>query len=213
MQEKEWPKTLINWDTIVEPIEVLTWSWTYWRFQLVAVPITGLVAAWAFGLTIGLIVALISGLFFGLIGGFSGNQLTEHLILSPNEGIRRSAKNGLLLGLAAWLISGAGIELGIELIFKQSIGLTSQLLWGLGGGLIVGLLFGINRGLKAVIQYLLLRFWLWRTHFPWRAVPFLEDATIRILLKRVGGGYSFTHQLLLEYFANLDSSSPPSSKP
>src|SRR6266446_1844028 len=33
-----------------------------------------------------------------------------------------------------------------------------------------------------------------RTHlFPWKAVPFLEDATARVLLRRVGGGYSFAH--------------------
>jgi hypothetical protein len=73
---------------------------------------------------------------------------------------------------------------------------------------------GLSGGLLAVMQHSLLRCWLWRT-FPLRAVPFLEDATMRILLRRVGGGYSFAHRLLLDYFADLDPhpSSPPSSHP
>ena len=61
-------------------------------------------------------------------------------------------------------------------------------------------------GLGAAMQHYLLRFWLFYAHaFPWKAVPFLDDATTRILLRRVGGGYSFIHRLLLEYFADLDT--------
>ncbi len=54
--------------------------------------------------------------------------------------------------------------------------------------------------------------WLACSHlFPWKAVPFLEDATTRILLRRVGGGYSFTHRLLLDYFADLDTTAASTS--
>src|SRR5437588_10716110 len=35
---------------------------------------------------------------------------------------------------------------------------------------------------------------------PWHTPQFLEEATARILLRRVGGGYSFPHRLLLDYF-------------
>lgn len=64
---------------------------------------------------------------------------------------------------------------------------------------------GLAGGLGATMQHYTLRFWLWRTHyFPWKAVPFLEDATTRILLRRVGGGYSFVHRLILDYFADLE---------
>ncbi len=35
-------------------------------------------------------------------------------------------------------------------------------------------------------------------------MPFLDDATDRLLLRRVGGGYLFIHRLLLEYFARLE---------
>jgi hypothetical protein len=38
---------------------------------------------------------------------------------------------------------------------------------------------------------------------PWHYVRFLEEATERILLQRVGGGYRFIHPLFLDYFASL----------
>ncbi|HEY6410657.1 MAG TPA: hypothetical protein VIY29_24660, partial [Ktedonobacteraceae bacterium] len=76
-------------------------------------------------------------------------------------------------------------------------------------GLLVGLVFGLLVGLTAAVQHYILRFWLSCTHtFPWKAVPFLDDATARILLRRIGGGYSFVHRLLLDYFADLDAQTP-----
>ena len=35
---------------------------------------------------------------------------------------------------------------------------------------------------------------------PWNYPRFLDYAAERILLRKVGGGYIFTHRLLLEYF-------------
>jgi hypothetical protein len=43
--------------------------------------------------------------------GFSGEQLTERLMLSPNEGIHCSLKNGLLIGLVFG--PGAGLLIGL----------------------------------------------------------------------------------------------------
>lgn len=129
-----------------------------------------------------------------LLDGFSTKQLTERLKLSPNEGIRRSVKNGLLFGLLFGLV---GLLAG--LVTAQLFGL----LFGLVGGLLFGLYFGLYTVLGAALEHYTLRFWLWRTHvFPWKAVPFLDDATARILLRRVGGGYNFAHRLLLDYFAD-----------
>jgi hypothetical protein len=47
---------------------------------------------------------------------------------------------------------------------------------------------------------------LWRngsTPRPWQYVRFLDYAADRVLLRRVGGGYSFIHPLLMDYFASL----------
>ena len=72
----------------------------------------------------------------------------------------------------------------------------------LSGGLVICAFSG---GL-AVLRHFVLRLLLSRMgNFPWQAVSFLEDAKTRTLLQRVGGGYSFMHRLLLDYFADLDS--------
>jgi len=67
-----------------------------------------------------------------------------------------------------------------------------------------------SRGGLAVLRHYVIRLLLAHVHsFPWRAPQFLEEATARILLRRVGGGYTFVHRLLLEYFATLDTAPPP----
>jgi NACHT domain len=197
-------------DAKIEPAEALTWSWQGIRLGLLIGLVAGLLFGLFFGLLRGLLIGLVAGLLIGLVAGllsglvlvirFSGEQLTERPPLSPNEGIRRSVKNGLSIGLSIGLI----IWLSVGLVFGLFGGLLFGLLIGLAGGLAGGLFGGLVAGLDAVIKHYILRFWLWRTQtLPWKAVPFLDDATARILLRRAGGSYSFTHRLLLDYFADL----------
>lgn len=186
------------WLNKIEPVGALTWKGSK----------SGLLRRLAFGLGIGLLVGLVGGLGVGLFGGLVGGlfggppeelslkqQPTERRARSPNEGIRRSVKNGLLVGLYVVLLVGL------------YVGLLGWLAGGLGVGLFFGLVFGLPFGLLvgliAAVQHYTLRFWLARSGvFPWQAVPFLEDATARVLLRRVGGGYSFAHRLLLDFFAD-----------
>ena len=50
----------------------------------------------------------------------------------------------------------------------------------------------------------MIRFLLCRAgSISWNYPRFLEYATEHLLLRKVGGGYIFLHQLLLVYFANL----------
>jgi hypothetical protein len=61
-------------------------------------------------------------------------------------------------------------------------------------------------GGRAALQHLVLRLVLVRNRSaPWRLVDFLDEATDRLLLRKVGGGYVFVHRLLLEYFADLQT--------
>jgi len=67
-----------------------------------------------------------------------------------------------------------------------------------------------------VIPTLMLKLEIFFTHYtlrfvfdrndilPWKLVPFLDYATERILLRKVGGGYVFVHRMLMEYFASLE---------
>ena len=159
-----------------------------------------------FGMVKGLIIGLVFGQIFGLLIaltlGLGKEQLRNRDILFPNEGIRRSLIYGLLLLLFVGLLTE----------FVMVFGLSSNWLDNLPFALLFGLLIGQPFGLSAALRHYTLRFWLARTHaFPLNAVPFLVDATKRNLLRRVGGGYSFTHRLLLEYLADLDTTTPSPS--
>jgi NACHT domain len=156
-------------------------------------------------LLIGLLGGPTGGLIAGLISGFpTFRQLNNDSRVLPHEGYRRSKRYALVGGVLIGLPSGLLFGLTGGLLF----GLTGGLLFGLLGGLTSGLLFGWFFGLSAATQHDVLRFQLWRAQlFPWDAVDFLENARARHLLVRVGGSYSFIHQLLLNYFADLNPES------
>jgi NACHT domain len=196
---------VLGWGNI-HPGEILTWSRREARSKMVVGLLSGLLFGLLVGLPdrllFGLVLGLLFGLVLGLLGGFSTNQLDERLRLTPNQGIWRSARNGLLSGLLG------GLGLGLLASLSASRPLIG-LVVGLGGGLLGVLLVGLPLGLRPFLQHFTLRFWLWRTGcLPWNVVAFLNEATERIFLRKVGGGYIFVHRLLLEYFVSLDSAPP-----
>ncbi|HLZ63962.1 MAG TPA: hypothetical protein VKR06_44095, partial [Ktedonosporobacter sp.] len=148
---------------------------------------------------------LISIISAVLIGGIS--------ILS--WGLSYELSYGLHYGLS-W---GPGYELSYELSYGLhsglSLGLSHAWLFAVSGGLLVGTTLC---GGLSVLRHYILRFILWHIHvFPWKAHLFLEDARDRILLRSTDGGYSFTHRLLLDYFADYtpsisDAYIPPRSR-
>jgi hypothetical protein len=136
----------------------------------------------------------------------------------PNEGIHRSARKAVIVGLVVGLVLGLvlglirGLILGLELVLMVglklglgvmlSVGLREGLPFGLVSGLVVGLGFGLYAGGAACLKHVILRLWLIRDgSTPWNYVKFLDDAADRLLLRKVGGGYAFIHRMLLEYFA------------
>ena len=153
------------------------------------------------------------GLFGGLFGGFSPNQLDKRPRLGPNQGIWRSARNGLVSGLVNGLVSGLFVGLIYGLFGGLGHGLAHGLVIGLAAwllyGLVAGLLVGLVSGLGDFLQHFALRFWLWRAgYLPWNMVAFLDEAAERLLLRKVGGGYIFMHRLLLDYFVSLEKKEP-----
>jgi hypothetical protein len=151
------------------------------------VGLAGAIAGAAAGILTSVLVA-------GLVtGGVSSRQLESHERLVPNEGVRRSLRNSMILAC----ISG--------LVGALAIGLTAGLVKGLSAGLAIGLAAGLINGGLACIQHFALRFFLWYAHaIPWKYAQFLDNAVQRTLLRRVGGGYSFVHRLPLDYFASLE---------
>ena len=159
-------------------------------------PLGELVVALGRGLTVGLVIGLIYKLSTGLAVGLSGREISTKT--TPNEGIHRSARMAVITGLGAGL--GFGLVVGAPL--GLGAGLDGALNVGLLTGVIGGLTTGIRYGGRTCLQHLLLRLWLVRNgSAPWRYVKFLDYATERVFLRKVGGGYIFIHPLLQDYFA------------
>jgi hypothetical protein len=63
---------------------------------------------------------------------------------------------------------------------------------------------GLHFGGSAVLRHFALRFTLYRKKYaPWNYARFLDYATDRLFLQKVGGGYIFIHRMLLEHFAEM----------
>ena len=182
-------------------------------------------AALADGLVMGVIVGAGTGLGYWLVLGLfqsvAQEQLDDEDRQRLNQGVLGSARNSAVIGVLSGAIIGGIGFLGYWLSYGLNAGLSDGLSYGLDVGPSRGLgyalsavwLFAVGGGMVgwavsggcAVLQHVILRWLLHRRHvFPWQTQGFLDDATTRILLRRVGGGYSFIHRLLLEYFASLE---------
>jgi hypothetical protein len=76
-----------------------------------------------------------------------------------------------------------------------SFWLSGVLFWALLAALVPG---------AAWIQHFTLRFIIWcRGVIPWHYARFLDYATERMFLQRVGGRYRFIHDLLRDHFAAI----------
>jgi len=103
------------------------------------------------------------------------------------------------------LVSLPYIEGGIHKVI--SIGLAVGLLAGMAGGR--GPVFA---GF-VLIQHFTLRVLLWwKGYIPWNYARFLDYATEHIFLQKVGGGYIFIHQTLMEHFAQMQLEQGTSSE-
>ena len=206
----------------IEPVEALKWSWIRAMGGLVGGLVTGLIG----GLGVGLVAGLRAGLGVGLLSGIFGvliGVLTFGLGRAdietkrvPNQGIRRSAQNALVVGLVACLVLGLVLGAVVRLLpgafdgldtwlfSLLHVDLRSNLMLASGLALVGGLYLGLDSGGRAVILHLALRCFLWCSgYLPWNLVHFLDYAAERIFLRKVGGGYIFIHRLLQDHFASL----------
>src|SRR5438034_2139574 len=115
---------------------------------------TLLISQTVLGTTYGLILGLFLGVMFGsftslvdeLIGGLSSRELERHTHIRPNQGIRRSGRNSILIGLAFGLVSGFLFGLvGGLLGFIISLGSSSALM--LTDIWLFGAFFGVLGGM------------------------------------------------------------------
>jgi hypothetical protein len=145
-----------------------------------------------------------------LVFGWRPSMLVAKTVV-PNQGFWQSLRNAvgislfmllILLPLSlpiAWGMAPKGTEaiwvllpylqLAIPFVFA-AVGLMTLPLGLLVGG-------------AACLQQLIIRLILSSSEqLPWNLIQTLDQATDRIILQRVGGGYIFQHRLLQEHFAN-----------
>src|SRR5450755_687675 len=179
------------------------------------------------GLSVGLSAGLSYWLLLGLYQGMKQEHIEDQDRHQFNQGIHRSLRNGALISLISTsIIAGMGV-LSYGLSDALSTGMSDALSNGLTSGIDFGLSHvqeGLSQGLSylwiplisgavvtwaisgglTILQHYLIRWFLARSRsFPWRAQEFLDDATARMLLQRIGGGYRFMHRRLLDFFAGL----------
>jgi hypothetical protein len=69
---------------------------------------------------------------------------------------------------------------------------------------------GLLKGGFAYLKHYVLRCLLWHNNYALlNYIRFLDYAAERVFLSKVGGGYIFTHRLLMEYFATLEPIEQP----
>jgi hypothetical protein len=209
-----WFAASAGYGRTIDCVERLGWSWRRVRASLWPALRFGLVAG-LLGLAMGLLLyggnviggilfmvlgGLPFSLFLALINGIVGSEAAAQV--APNQGIRRSGRTALRVGLVVILTTGA--LLGLASLVVPVDAFSAMVFLGPSFGLYAALRFGG----RAVLQHALLRLLLWMGGAaPWNYAAFLNYATSLFLLRRVGGGYVFVHRLLLEHFAELHTQS------
>jgi len=198
----------------IEPIEEIKISMSSEaRRAIIKQLIVGLMIGLSFGLMIGLMInmsfgligGLIYGLMIGLIIGLIGASKTEITTRTrPNQGMISSAKNTLiLLGVSlaiAFLVQGALSQLICQFLNPSE---TASVL-ALSLACLVWFTFLYGGG-QACVQHFSLRLVLFLSRaIPWNYARFLNYATERMFLQRIGGRYRFIHKLLQEHFAKME---------
>lgn len=151
-----------------------------------------------------MIVFLMIGLIIGIVYGVQ-NSLIQN-IRYFNQGIHLSLKNAIYLTIFTGLIfSCFAFVMQSQISFilfgnSKILPLSSLLI----SSILLGGFFGLLRSGTAIIQHLSLRIVLTLCNYcSWNYARFLDYATERMLLQRVGGRYRFIHQLLQEHFAAM----------
>ncbi len=146
-----------------------------------------------------LLIGLIAGLSYGLIRCMVSPESVRTKKVSPNQGIKESLRNARLLSILIYPVS---LLISLLLCLLDTCNLSCFKL--LIVALFPALAYGISSSGMPAIQHFSLRIVLCLNgYIPWNYARFLDYATNRLFLQRVGGGYRFIHRLLQEHFAQF----------
>lgn len=180
----------------IELYETISLSWFYVIGNLVLITPLGIAfgvigfGSTSLGIAMGIIGAIVRSLVGGFIWGIKRQDLSVRL--RPNIGVRKSFFIGLSMGLLVGLL--------------RAIAETSKVNNVLGAiisGFGYAWIFGLGFGLFGVLQHYLVRWLLAKAGcLPFSYAKFLDLAVEKGLLRTIGGGYRFTHNILRDHLVN-----------
>lgn len=193
----------------IETVESLGWSWPWAALGFGVGALVGLalgvLAAWLDRWTNTPWPALLAA-GGGVLTMIENALLRGDLRLrtTPGQGVEQSRRNGLMAGggvtVATAIIGAAAVAVAAAFMGRQA--LVPAAAWLMWPALYLGAGCGLAYGLLAWLQHRRLRGILDdQGSFPADAAGFLNFAAERNLLRKVGGGYTFAHALLLDYFS------------
>lgn len=204
----------------IDLVESLDWSWPYAGLGLAVGAIGGLalgaLVAWLdrwSATPFAALFAAAGGALGALEAGLRPGDL--RLRMAPGQGVLQSRRSGLLAaaigaGLFAMLAVLAVVFAG-ALSGRATVGAAVP--WALWLALYLAFGFALAFGLLAYLQHVWLRRLLVERGRVAEDYPgFLNQAAERNLLRKVGGGYTFAHALLLQYFSERADRPPAADR-
>ncbi len=149
---------------------------------------------------IGACSGLISWFAIGLLTIVTHEKLEEKSRQTVNQGIKRSLRYSIVSLVGFWVVFWG--------IFQVVSGLGSKMIEGIILGFAFCLIPGLLNGGAAYVKHVILRYLLYCGNWTPRNYPdFLDSLVVKEkrILQRIGGGYQFTHRILQQYFADMDS--------
>ena len=200
----------------IETVESLAWSWPYAALGLGVGVVGGLVlgalvgwldrwstTAWATPWAA--LLAAAGGALGAFEAGLRPGDL--RLRMSPGQGVGQSLRSGVVVMTRVMVLAGVllSVALGAASLLNGGDVILAAAPWLLWLLLYLGLGFALAYGQLAYYQHARLRRILYdRGHIADDYPAFLNQTAERNLLRKVGGGYTFVHALLLQYFGKRD---------
>lgn len=203
------PGVLLSGKHPIQPMSEFSWSWTGVRTAL----LLGVLGSIGIGLLVGLVLDIANGIWIGFMIGlccivpmslFSLSKRGQiRSSIYPNQGIRNSSYTATLLFVLIAFVAGSIGVLWHLFDSSQASRLTDALAVGVILGVPIAISAALTAGGATALQHYLLRGLLASSGtLPWKLQHFLDYATDRVFLSRIGGSYIFYHRLLMEYLAN-----------
>ena len=197
----------------IETVESLAWSWPYAALGLGVGVVGGLVlgalvgwldrwstTAWATPWAA--LLAAAGGALGAFEAGLRPGDL--RLRMAPGQGVGQSLRSGVVVMTRVMVLAGVllSVALGAASLLNGGDVILAAAPWLLWLLLYLGLGFALAYGQLAYYQHARLRRILYdRGHIADDYPAFLNQTAERNLLRKVGGGYTFVHALLLQYFS------------